>query len=205
MSKHLSLYSLSRAVCIEEKKLPKVIKGLKEGVADTYFVFEKGEIRYREDRKDALNEFLQEEFTSLSKTSTIRSLSDFKSTISGRFAWDRQSPLPAGKEFYCSPFELLLEVSEFAPEGIMRTLKLQNWTEQRDTFGFRNFSITARSTAEIFDFLDSFMTKYLYQNSVNTQAPKKHKLIISPPFFEELMHFKQSVTRYKLRPSEEAK
>lgn len=203
MSNNFSLYSLSRAICIKEKKLLKIIEGLKEGVADKYFVFEEGEIQYRENMRDALKEFVQEEFFDLRKTLTIHSLSVFRSTISGRFAWDRESPMPEGKQFYCSPFEIMFEVSEFAPEGIIRTLKQQIWTEQRKLFGFSVFSITARSTSETFNLLDSFMTKYLYQNSVNTQDSQKHDLVISSQFLKELMHFKQSVKRYRLRPSEE--
>ena len=188
---------------LKEKKLLKIIEGLKEGVADKYFVFEEGEIRYRDNKKDALIEFDQEEFTILGETSSIHSLSDFKSTISGRFAWDRQSPMPEGKQFYCSPFELMFEVSNFAPEGIVQTIQQQIWTERREIFGFRNFSITARSIEEIFDILDSFITKYLHRNKVNEQGSQKHRLIISPDLFEELMHFKQSVNRYRLRPSEQ--
>ena len=199
--------SLSKAGGIEKKKLRGIIEGLGEGVADKYFVFEEGEIRYREEQKGALKEFLQEEFSKWSKTSTIHSLASFKSTISGKFEWDRRSPLPAGREFFCSPFELTFEVSEFAPKGLIKTLKREKFTDDRDTLGFRNFHKHARSTGEIFELLQSFMTKFLKDNALNMQSPTPHNhdLTISPYFIERAMYYQQSLKRYGLRPSKKSK
>jgi hypothetical protein len=203
MSSHYSMYSLSIALSIKEENLLKIIKNMNEGIADQYFVFDGGEIKYRKDRAEDLCEFLKEKFTKLDKDYTIESQASFNSEISGVFSWDRKKPLPKGREFYCSPFKLKFKISNLAPISLTQALKTQNYLEEdRHYFGFRVYSKAAKTTEGVLELMNTFIKGFLELYAVNQQGPRKDKIIISDEFIDQLMHYEQSLKRYGLRPDE---
>ena len=200
MSSHYPMYSLSRALSIEEKKLYKIIEKLNEGVADKYFVFEEGRVEYRHEKKDSLEEFLKEEYKKLDKVSTIASLARFRSEISAEVGWDRRKPLENGREFYCAPFRLKFEMSQFAPQSMFNALKGGCFEQISETLGFKKYMKRVRSTEEIFSTLEKFVKEFIRGKKSTFEIIGNHKLEYEEYFMERVIYYQQSLNRYGLRP-----
>ena len=202
MSSHYPMYSLSRALSIEEKKLYKVIGRMNEGVADKYFVFENGQIEYRFEKKDALGDFLEEEYSKLDKSPKIASLASFRSEISSETGWDRRKPLENGREFYCAPFQLKFEMSQFASQSMIHALKWNQFEEVSETLGFKKYEKKLKSVEEIFSTIGQFVEEFIRgkKSTFEIIGKHKHKLEYDDYFMERVMYFQQSLDRYGLRP-----